>query len=651
MTDFYVVKIYVVTRYACSVIIARIIYSKKERHLIRNLILAGLLLVSMMFPFAILAQTTGGTLGRGTILDFAMSQKGEFIAVSSATGVWVYDGNSLADIAHTCTKFHNADASNMLEWSPDASQLACLSTNELVVWNATENSEQSYLTLPENEAKIWVDVDWHPNNSQFAVTDESQIIILDTHNDSEVLRFQPDLQRNEAIHSVYFGESGERLTVLTSANVLRSYDLQSGEQVQLRFTVDSETLEILEHPGRSQFAMVTDDGIRIWNPDELNEAQPAHISLASQVRWSADGSAIAASVFLSRQGIFRTRLGNTLQVYDVEAGRLLLSTEFPVEPPAYYTGEGIFDFAISPDGKTAIVYFGNPVSHQSWHPFRKIDIETGEQTPIFGELFGTFLAWHPNGEQVIMVSDSGTLQLRDVATEQIVAERFEHFYWVTKMAWSPDDSQLAIHAARRDFDWHVWSGGHVQIWKDATLQAVIPENKVVSLAWLDDNHIVTATEFPCSIRLWDAQSGEQVPLNDNMIEWDVDRCTNVTLSPNGNIWAISTLKLLEPRVFERGIQLYHINIGQVIANRLLEDDWRVQYFRWSDDGQQVVVRIAKERDDKDITLNGTDLSLIHESEPFVVYDYYQADVPQTEEINHARTLKATILENGVLDIH
>ncbi len=182
------------------------------------------------------------------------------------------------------------------------------------------------------------------------------------------------------------------------------------------------------------------------------------------------------------------------------------------------------------------------------------------------------VGWSPDGQRLVVGTNSAEVQIWDVATQQRLASwRSPSYSMVISIGWSPDGSTIAT--GELDGSIHLWDAATGQ------LRQTIPDYTgarcdVNGLAWSPDGNTLATAHQDGQVRLWDPTSGELTLT----IDAHSGFARGLAWSPDGSLLA-STGE-------DRRIVLWDPITGQAYAeerhNRL--PVWSVS---WSPDGTMV----------------------------------------------------------------
>jgi WD40 repeat protein/nucleoside phosphorylase len=187
---------------------------------------------------------------------------------------------------------------------------------------------------------------------------------------------------------------------------------------------------------------------------------------------------------------------NSLRLWEVATGRQV----------QVHQGETKWALAcaFSPAGKSILAATRN-------HTLELLDVATGERLRTFsgGHSMAVFgCAFSPDGQQVLSVGDDGLFRMWDVASGQAIRDFQGALQQPKGCAFSPDGSRV-LAPARIEY------GAAVRVWNARSGEQLLLLNDVVggwnkefnSCTFSSDNRTVVAASFNGSLQLWDAGTG------------------------------------------------------------------------------------------------------------------------------------------------
>jgi WD40 repeat protein len=239
-----------------------------------------------------------------------------------------------------------------------------------------------------------------------------------------------------------------------------------------------------EPPGEnlSLYAIHILDGVTGQEVDSFE----GEVCPVNSIAWSPDGTQLASA---SDAG--------TARVWNATTGQRLVFLQ-----NSYGRGMSVTGLAWSPDGQRMAHFIDEGRSGlYIWDP------NTG-QSLLTVNTDTESVAWNPDGSRLAVGNFNRTVQILEPETGQILTtfEPFNVDGRVVSVDWSPDGTKLAV------------SGIGLRILDSSTGQVLVdfaghPGNSTIYVRWNPDGtRLATVGGLDNTIRVWDAETGEQLGL-------------------------------------------------------------------------------------------------------------------------------------------
>ena len=498
-------------------------------------------------------------LGKGWISgDIAYSPDGTRLAVSGSIGIWIYDANTLDEVAlftgHT-------EPVNSVAYSPDGKTLVSGSEDYTIrLWDA--RTGQLLHTLEEHTGGV-NSVAFSPDGKMLAsASNDTTARSWDT-NTGQLLRTFRMIPKNHIIltgsaevHSVAFSPDG-KLLATGSDNAVWLWDVGTGKRLvssgadvvrAVAFSSDGVTLANVKSGGAVQLRGARTG--RHW------QTLTGHIGVAYSVAFSPDGKMLASS------GADRT-----IRLWDARTGVALRTLEKHTN--------GVLSVSFSPNGRT--------LASASWTEIRFWDTETGRQKPILEGHTRTVnsVAVSPDGRTLASGHQGPVTMLWDTHSGQqkhtfiLDSDRYisDTGEGVESVVFSSNGSQLAFGQKKNG-----GNAGELTLWDTHTLEPVhsFSHGRAVHcIAFSPDGSIIANGDKRLSralIRLRNTRTGEHLH---TLNGWEMTDVYSVAFSPDGSTLAMGGLHRWT-------IQLWDVPTGRRL--QVLLDDSDIYSVAFSPDG-------------------------------------------------------------------
>ena len=343
------------------------------------------------------------------------------------------------------------------------------------------------------------------------------------------------------VYSVSWSHDGTRLATGDWDGNVRIWDVQTETPRLLnRF---SSGRGVVWSPVGEQLAIYEDwsstgYGDTVWVMDmekgKVTQNLKAQIDdRLAYITWSADGKRIAAASYDGNYYLWDVMLTQPQEVsIYIDYDHLATSDEDISLTHFAETGgelQLLRNENISPDGRH-LFQFGEDV------PLRVLDAATGETLILLEDESDPVrrFRWSKNGSQFVTLRRFGKLEVWDVASGSVLAQKVHYFNGsgMRDVAWSPDGTHLVAGG----------DDGILQLWDlrsgERTLLQEQHEEVVRQVTWSPDGAFITSVSgsggYEGDLRVWDATNGQLLAI----LTADFNECCVVglaTWSPDGSL--------------------------------------------------------------------------------------------------------------------
>lgn len=212
---------------------------------------------------------------------------------------------------------------------------------------------------------------------------------------------------------------------------------------------------------------------------------PGHEVALRNIEWSPDGRLLAAT-----SGDYQAdeTLPRELFVWEVATGEVI--AVLPVDMGK----SGYNQIRWSPDGAYLAAVYGDYVhilNAETWELTRQMEVNNAAFFSV---------AWHPNSQQ--LATGGRNVRVWDVASGAQQSALDVTNRYVRSLSWSPDGEQLVL----------VSNNGSVQLWDMTTRQPLVVDMRFSAMldgvAFAPDMQTVATGGWDGILRVWDATSGD-----------------------------------------------------------------------------------------------------------------------------------------------
>ena len=517
-------------------------------------------------------------LGKGGINDIAFSPVGQYLAVASGIGVWMYevatsralmliptassvtsvsfspDGSTLAsgaddgtvklwDVATgamIATLEGHTDGVTSVSFSPDGSTLASGADDGTVkLWDVATGAMIATL---EGHTDGVTSVSFSPDGSTLASgADDGTVKLWDVATRAMIATLEG---HTDGVRSVSFSPDG---TTLTSSGGLwdgtvKLWDVATREMIAT-LEVDTDLIwSVSFSPDGKTLAAGTWDGtILLWDMEtrEIIATLAGHTDEVRSVSFSPDGTTLASGSGDDTVKLWDMATGEiiaTLEGYTDGVRSVSFSPDMATLASGSWDGmirlwdvatreiiatlevdKWVWSVSFSPDGKT--------LAAGTWGTIRLGDMATREIIATLEvDTDGVWsVSFSPDGKTLAAGAGDDTILLWDVATREIIATLEGHSSSVWSVSFSPDGKTLAAGA----------EDGPVRLWDLATQESIATleghTDRVTSVSFSPDGATLASGSWDDTIRLWDVATHTTIAT----LEGHTDRVTSVSFSPDG----------------------------------------------------------------------------------------------------------------------
>ena len=419
----------------------------------------------------------------------AFSPNGQYLAVSSSTGIWLYDTLNYREVALLPSQY----PVNSIAFSPDGNTIVGIQNQ---VWSIVTKEK---ITTFSSDGGIGGLVAFSPNGKTIASVAGRAIILWDIVTKQEFVRMESE----DTVDTLSISHDGALVAGAGSDGLVKVWEVNTG-QLKNTFEHDDRVKSIAFSPTENILASGGgDQTVKLWNAITGTEILTIRRKeRISTVAFSPDGKTLAW---------IEASLPDTVHLWDVTTRSIIAG----YEDPTVFNMDSI---AFSPDGKTFVTV-------DAQHDIVKVwDINTGNTIDL-GHIGLTSISFSDDsamlasgGRRGVKVWDVNTG--RDVAT--IPVKPRSH---VRLVSFSPDGRTLAYRVSQEKF---------TRLW-DVTTQTqtgIIENLSVEDWAFSPDGKIL-ASAAGRIITLWDVVTGQDIAT----LEGPLHRVSHITYSPDGNTLA------------------------------------------------------------------------------------------------------------------
>ena len=457
-------------------------------------------------------------LGEGRIDDIAFSPGGQYLAVASGIGVWIYE----VATSRALMLIPTASSVNSVSFSPDGATLASGSGDGTVkLWDVATG--EPIATLQGHTD--WVNsVSFSPDGATLASgSGDGTVKLWDVATGEPIATLQG---HTDWVNSVSFSPDGATLASGSGDGTVKLWDVATGEPIATLQGHTDWINSVSFSPDGATLASGSYDGtILLWDvaTHTTIATLEGHALTVLSMSFSPDGATLASG---SGDG--------TVKLWDV-------ATHTTIATFGRHT-DWVYSVSFSPDGATLASGSGDGT-------VRIWDVATHATIATLGGHadWVNSVSFSPDGATLASGSGDGTVRIWDVVTHTTIATLEGHVSTVRSVSFSPDGATLASGSG----------DGTVRIWDAATHTTIATlgghADWVNSVSFSPDGATLASGSDDGAVKLWDVATGEPIAT----LEGHTDVVRSVSFSPDGATLASGS--------YDGTILLWDVATGEPIA--------------------------------------------------------------------------------------
>ena len=526
-------------------------------------------------------------LGRGSVRDMAFSPDGQYFAVGSTIGLWIYQCPTISPIALWETDRGSIDS---VTFSPENRWIAAYTYLQAIrIWDIQSEVCMAEMELTEEQVRLGISKPVFSQDVECLVAFNGhtrKVFIWCPRTGSQKSEIEIELSETdtESINTIYPSNFSSDLSILAgtcydhknrTAEFIGVWQVETGKQIARFDWTERWGRHCFSQCGRFFAAGGSEGRINVWNVDSgnLENAYTGYDDAQMVPYFLPDGGLIAATVFPSRSKIEIWNLEKNQKLDTLEKGSKLSSVRFSESGTQLaYTDDGeikfwekekstgqvppsihghtrtvsLLAFTKDEDEKTVVAtYWGRKalfwdISGRRGRRPTGADLPTSRTLHVYqssnGKIFATggdddyIKVWEKGNSEPITEIPIHEIKLTQITGSEAFAPTGDHLAWTDRnhniYVWM---CKSISNSSDKNEDWilHEKLSGHTEYIEGITFR---PDGKQLASISRDK-----------TARLWDVEAGEQIavlplaPPSGRGQYRNYDR--GITFSPRGDLIA------------------------------------------------------------------------------------------------------------------
>ena len=459
--------------------------------------------------------------GKGYIRGITYSPDGAQIAVSTYTGIWIYDAHTGKEL-NLLTGQHGEPYVSAA-YSSDGKTIATGGVDGTVqLWNTRTGEIINTFKCPEEYIGY---IKYSSDGQVIAIKGADNTIELwnartGKHFKSLSGHEEPNtLYEGHPVASIIsfaFSPDGKTIVSGGGDKTVRLWNVHTGENIETLTGHTEEVIAVAYSPdGKTIVSASRDKTLRLWdtNTGDNIRTLSGHEDIIVSVAYSPDGNIIVSAGWDGMLHRWNAQTGEPLKTYEIYTGALYFSRG--------HAG-AITHTAYSPDGKT-IATVGGDGTMQWW------DAHTSEKLKTFIEFCEHSVTYSPDGKTLAILTGK-EVQLRNATTGEYLKTLKGHRYNIERIVFSPEGDTIATATVVGTVGlWDTNTGENIKILIGDVSNIYTDWRVNYNLVYSPDGKTIATQHKVGTVWLWDTSTGKHL----NTLIGHTDTVYTPRYSPNG----------------------------------------------------------------------------------------------------------------------